>query len=99
MNMPIEKYSPSSGTEGDAFMSEFCYQCARHHTEAEEDADSGECCEIVFRTHSWKVTDPEYPIEWQYGEHGPCCTAFVPIGEPIPEPRCEHTADMFCDEA
>ena len=90
-----EKYRPSSSTEGDAFMSQFCYQCARHHTESEEDADTGGVCEIVMRTQAWNVTDPEYPTEWQSGEHGACCTAFVPKGEPIPEPRCAHTVDMF----
>ena len=90
-----EKYRPSSSTEGDAFMSQFCYQCARHHTEAEEDADSGDVCEIVLRTQAWSVNDPEYPTEWQSGKDGACCTAFVPKGEPIPDPRCAHTVDMF----
>lgn len=36
--------------------------------------------------------DAEYPAEWQYDKTGqPCCTAFVPAGEPIPTPLCPHT--------
>jgi hypothetical protein len=26
------------------------------------------------------------------------CAAFVPMGEKIPAPRCEHTADLFGGE-
>jgi len=29
------------------------------------------------------------------GKNGPCCTAFVPKGEPVPPARCAKTVDMF----
>ncbi len=40
------------------------------------------------------IDDADYPREWIYGEHGPCCTAFIPVGEPV-QYRCDKTLDMF----
>lgn len=95
-----QKYQPSNGTEGDCFFASWCCQCTRDKTMSEgksfDDCGDDEICLIIGDTMAYSPSDPEYPSEWQYGKDGqPCCTAFVPAGEPIPEPRCEHTADMF----
>lgn len=87
-----EKYRPGSGTEGDCFFAAWCYKCARH---PEEEDDDVERCEIIYQTFLYPATDEQYPKEWIVGKNGPECTAFVPRGEPVPAPRCEHTADMF----
>ncbi len=59
----------------------------REGREATED----DWCEILGRS----FTDEPLP-EWVYGDDGqPKCSQFVPAGEPVPAPRCEHTADMF----
>lgn len=82
-----EKYQPSNGTEGEVFMSHFCFRCER---------DKDHDCEILCRSMAFSVEDAEYPIEWQYGADGqPKCTAFIQAGEAISAPRCEHTVDMF----
>lgn len=95
-----EKYQPSNGTEGDCFFAAWCCKCARDKAMREgcdlDECDDNERCDIVTRTMCFKVEDPEYPTEWQYGKDGqPCCTAFVPAGEAIPPKRCEKTVDMF----
>lgn len=84
-----KKYQPSNGTEGDYFISMYCMRCT-------EDGDN---CEILGKTFAFKVEDPEYPPEWQYGADGhPTCTAFSILdgeeAEPVAE-RCKHTVDMF----
>jgi hypothetical protein len=99
-----QKYRPSNGTEGECFFDAWCRNCARDRSMREGDeideCDDNERCDIIANTMIYKVDDSEYPTEWQYGKDGqPCCTAFVPTGEPIPAPRDEHTVDMFCDAA
>lgn len=59
------------------------------------DGVDGDLCEIIHKTFLYPATDDQYPKEWIIGKSGPECTAFVPKGEPIPAPRCEHTVDMF----
>ena len=82
-----EKFRPSNGTEGELFIDSWCFECQR---------DTNQDCPIVAATFAFDVTDPEYPSEWQYGPDGqPRCTAFIPIGDPLPTPRCERTEDMF----
>lgn len=98
-----EKYRPSNGTEGDFFFAGWCTKCARdkhlrEDTAFEDTFEGGDddLCEILGRTFVYNVEDSEYPKEWQYGKDGqPCCTAFIPKGEPIPVPRCTLTVDMF----
>jgi len=95
-----EKYQPSNGTEGECFFASWCNQCARDKSmNGEKDWDDcapNEICLIISNSMAYSPSDPEYPIEWQYGKDGqPCCTAFTPKDSPIPEPRCEHTADIF----
>lgn len=88
-----EKYRPSNGTEGQLFLDAFCRRCQR---DGHGDDDDGQRCEINGLTMIYQVGEAEYPTEWQYGKDGqPCCTAFVPAGEPIPAPRCTKTLELF----
>jgi len=85
----IDKYRPSSGTEGISFYDAWCSDCAR---------DEDESCEILAKTFRFDVEDDEYPQEWIYDDAGqPICTEFIPQGEAIPTPRCTKTIDMFGD--
>lgn len=95
-----EKYQPSNGTEGEYFFSSWCRRCQRDKAMREgadyDECDDSEICHIPAKTMRFKIEDKEYPKEWRYGNDGqPCCVAFVPAGEPIPENRCELTGDMF----
>ena len=64
-----------------------------------DDCDDNEVCRIIANTMAYKPEDAEYPKEWVYGKDGqPCCTAFVPAGQPIPAPRDEYTRDMFDEQ-
>jgi len=97
-NKPGEPYRPCNGTEGEFFHSMWCEECARDKVMSGkatvEDAykDPSLYCEILNRSFR---SDEPLP-EWAYGADGqPCCTKFWPADKPIPEPRCEHTADMF----
>jgi len=71
-----QKYRPANGREGIAFNQTFCDKC-KHDSDFR--AGIGDGCEISYRTLCYKVTDPEYPSEWQYTADGqPTCTAFDP---------------------
>ena len=73
--------------------SQYC-ECDREPLE--EECISMSWCEIIGRTFAYRVDEPEYPSEWQYGEDGqPKCTAFTPLGL---HPRCEQTMEMFSDQ-
>jgi hypothetical protein len=94
---PGEPYMPSNGSEGEYFHAMWCEECERDKvmngsaTVEQADCDPDLYCKIL--SNSFCVA--ELP-EWRYGDDGqPCCTAFVPKGEKLPTPRCEHTADMF----
>lgn len=97
--MTIKKYQPSNATEGDCFMAKWCQRCARDRAMREgepvDECDDSERCDIILHTMAFKVSDPEYPSEWRYQNGTPACTAFIPAGEQIPRPRCQHTADLF----
>lgn len=69
-----KKYRPSNGTEGDCFMSEFCYQCDKFEND-------DVYCKINMRTMAYSVDDDKYPVEWQCDEKGAWCTEFT-IKEP-----------------
>lgn len=88
-------YRPSNGTEGEMFMNAWCFRCER---------DRDEDCDILARSFAFNVDDPRYPKEWVckwvaaddgFPSPIPRCTAFWPLGEPLPTPRCQRTADMF----
>ena len=63
-----EKYRPSNGVEGDAFMTRQCGPCVKDSEESP--------CHIIACTMGYEVDDDEYPTEWQTGPEGPHCTAF-----------------------
>ena len=100
MNQPGDKYQPSNDTEGHVFWADWCCKCQRDKAMREgcdiDECDDNERCDIIADTMCYSVEDEKYPKEWTYDKHGnPCCIAFVPAGDAIPEPRCEHTLDMF----
>lgn len=93
-------YRPSNGEEGQIFYEAWCSECARDAGADVENCDDNQRCEIIGRTLSCDIKDPNYPTEWQYSKSGqPCCTAWVPAGEPIPPVKDEHTVDMFDGDA
>lgn len=62
-------YRPSNGTEGDIFMTEFCFRCAR---------DSEECpCELLGAMLAFSIGEEGYPPELIEDEQGARCTAFT----------------------
>lgn len=84
-------YRPSNGTEGEMFMSRFCYRC-------QHDEDEEEPCPILTMTFALPIEDPDYPKEWVHDRNGnPDCTAFAPSGAKPEElqRRCDRTIDMF----
>lgn len=86
-----ESYRPSNGSEGDSFMAQFCQNCARSNFED----NTKRPCIILGRMMGFGVDDPLYPKELIEDDKGPRCTAFIPDGEKIPEPRCTITSEMF----
>ncbi len=101
-NAAGEPYRPHNGSEGEYFHAMWCEECARDKvfngeaTTEDADKDPDLYCEILSRSFR---SDEPLP-EWNYGDDGqPRCTQFAPKGQPIPTPRCQHTADMFSDGA
>ena len=95
--MNPEKYRPSNGTEGEGFISAWCGKCERSGGPGKP-CDAGHeliGCSIVGRTMAFDIEDTEYPVEWVLGKDGPECTAFVPLGDALPVPRCVMTSDIF----
>lgn len=91
-----QPYTPSNGIEGSVFLDSWCANCQRDKSMREgcdfDECDDDENCELIARSFGEQVD------EWQYDKSGqPCCTAFVPAGHAIPEPRCAKTTDMFED--
>jgi hypothetical protein len=89
-----EKYQPSNGTAGVAFMERFCFRCERDRKFAEtQNGEDG--CPIVAATMIYDVDDPKYPAEWTYDAQGcAVCTAFEPL-KPEGNYRCAKTPDLF----
>lgn len=95
-----EKYRPSNGTEGQLFLDAFCRRCQRDGAmragEPVEECDDNQRCDLIGLTMIHDIEARKYPSEWQYGKDGqPCCTAFIPAGDPIPTPRCTKTLELF----
>ena len=90
MIAPVKLYQPSSGTEGGGFFANWCDQCARdlpsNGTKAFDECEPHEICEIIELSMAYMPSDPEYPNQWRYVDGKPTCTAFVPIGSPLPTP-------------
>jgi hypothetical protein len=62
-----EPYRPSNGSEGDAFIGQFCRHCVRYE----------EPCPILGATLFNDIGEPGYPKEWTHDDKGrPTCTAF-----------------------
>lgn len=90
-------YRPSNGTEGDVFRADWCDKCERDRENRETGAGG---CPIIVYTMAYELTDPKYPKEWRRRADateypGAECTAFVPEGESLPEPRCTLTKELF----
>lgn len=97
-------YRPCNGMEGEVFFDHWCSQCARDRAMRDgdpvEECDDTQLCQIIADTFAYSEDDPRYPKEWVINDAGqPCCTAFIEAGQPVPEPHCEHTSDLFEDEA
>lgn len=63
-----------------------------------EECEDDQVCQIVCDTMCFDIEDDEYPKEWRYcpKTNRPICTAFVPVGDDIPEiNRDNKTIDMF----
>ena len=64
-----EKFRPSNGTVGEAFMDDWCGTCAGYRN-----------CTIHQKAMLYQIDEPEYPVEWIYDADGEaCCTAHVPV--------------------
>lgn len=65
MIIKIEKYQPSSGTEGQAFFDDWCRRCSRDKAMREgadfDECDDNELCPIIADTMRLRVDDPDYP--------------------------------------
>lgn len=80
-----QKWRPSNGSEGDAFIEGWCSRCTR---------DADQDCRILAATFVYDVEEAEYPSEWQIGADGqPKCTAWTDNGEPHHE-RCAYTDEL-----
>lgn len=70
-------YRPSNGSEGEMFMTRFCYRCTKDNP----DNSGRNGCDIIFFSMSFEVDHPKYPKEWIYDEDGqPICTAWQQKG-------------------
>lgn len=95
-----ELYRPSSGTEGEWFIGQWCGNCERdkcqNGSKPMDECTQDDFCQIIGKTMWLDVDDPDYPKEWiEDEEDGPRCTAFIEKGKDIPPERCEQTEDMF----
>jgi len=87
-----DKYLPSNGTEGAAFMDTWCRNCQRDKAMREgadfDECDDNELCEIIAAAFRGPVN------EWIEDASGPRCTAFVEAGKPVPFVDTK-TMDLF----
>lgn len=95
---PGEQWIPSNGDVGYSFLSGECGNCARDKSMREgvpiEECDDNELCSIIAASFRGEA------VEWRRLPDGEIkCIKFVQAGQPIPEPRCELTPDMFEDSA
>ena len=72
----MEKYRPSTSSEGDDFMNKFCANCI-HEEYLHTMDDESKMCEILTATMIFDVNSSSYPVEWIYDENNnPKCTKF-----------------------
>lgn len=94
MIQPGAPYRPSNGTEGEIFFESWCTKCARDaHMNSGKDYDEceeSEICPIIADAFRGQVKEWVWKGEpWADGSY-PMCTAFVPVGQPIPGPTAEE---------
>jgi hypothetical protein len=89
-----EQWEPSNGTIGESFIRAWCAECARDKvmngeaTQEQADADDSLYCQILGASFRGEA------VEWREVGDEVKCIAFVPKGQPIPAPRCQHTAEL-----
>ena len=73
----MKKYCPSNGSEGEEFITHFCYNCI--HGKYEHTGDlNDKPCDILSRSFAFDINHKDYPTEWTYDENGkPTCTAWI----------------------
>ena len=96
--LPGKQWTPSNGTIGESFLSDWCSNCARDKSMREgeplDECDDNEVCPIIGASFRGEA------VEWRKLDNGDVvCLAHVAPGAPIPEPRCEQTADLFAAAA
>ena len=90
--MTTKKYRPASGTEGVEFMDRFCCLCAK---DAAYRDGRGDSCPIAAAAVSFRINEPEYPVEWTFDATGqPCCTAFEPLEAERPDPNAHLQTEL-----
>lgn len=92
--LPGEQWSPSNACAGDGFQAAYCCHCARdsemNGSKPQADCTDEDWCQILGASYRGEA------VEWRELDDGRCvCVAFVPVGERIPQPRCERTAELF----
>ncbi len=91
-------FKPSNNTDGERFFDSWCRKCARDKSMSEgksiDDCAEFELCDIIVSSMIYQLDEAEYPRQWIYGENGPCCTSFVPVGEEVKH-VCTNTLDLF----
>lgn len=97
----MKKFRPSNATQGDCFMSEFCFKCAKY-----TDPDAVSQCDVLTRSMIYDENEKQYPRQWAYDENeNPVCTSFKDRDEFNAERRakrkqsapkkCNSTIDLF----
>lgn len=92
--LPGEQWTPSNATVGYSFLEDWCMKCLRDRAMREgidvDECDDQDRCEILGASFRGEA------VEWREMPDGEVkCIAFVPSGDPLPTPRCRHTADLF----
>lgn len=68
-----KKYQPSNGTAGEWFTDKYCMHCLH----CDPNPEGAKQCDILLRSLSYDINDPEYPSEWVYNtENKPICTNY-----------------------
>ena len=69
-----DKYRPSNGTEGEMFMSQFCYNCVKYPI----NPNAKHQCKILCNMMVFNINEKEYPKQMIYDDSGkPTCTAYI----------------------
>lgn len=92
---PWPAYRPSNGSEGEWFMSKFCYRCVH------DDYDNEVYCEILTNSMAYNTREEGYPLEyWVYFNDEPTCMNFRERGsdnDDSPPPVDPDQLDLFLE--